>query len=166
MPRPEKQEKPHLPVPCCAIRAENLQLLTRRGLSAEDDAALIRPGRWLRADRRPSSTVGERARRTARSRSVRYLGADHPMYLPCTRVDLAWTWRRSRRGGLQRTLRPAAEPRVPHPDKPCCPANPNLRCGRHDQARQRDNGRQSLVAHVGANPQLRNLVDVALYNHR
>lgn len=52
MPRLGNHEKPKLPAPCCAIRAENLQLLTRRGLLAGEVAALTWPGRWLRVGRR------------------------------------------------------------------------------------------------------------------
>ncbi len=43
MPRPENHEKPQLPVPCCAIRAENLQLLMPGAPSAENLAAPMRP---------------------------------------------------------------------------------------------------------------------------
>jgi hypothetical protein len=83
MPRPENHEKPRLPVPCCAIRAENPQLLMPGAPSAENLAALIRP--WVIAHGRTHRVPGRRARnRTARSWSVRYSGAGSPMYLACT----------------------------------------------------------------------------------
>jgi hypothetical protein len=96
MPRPENHEKPQLPVPCCAIRAENLQLLMSGAPSAENLAAPMRPPGDRAWGRRADFRVGITSNRTARSWSVRYSGVGNPMYLVYTsdvpRVYLgAWT---------------------------------------------------------------------------
>ncbi len=83
MPRPGNHEKPKLPVPCCAIRAESLQLLMPGAPSAENLAALIRPR--VIAHGRTHRVPGRRASdRTARSWSVQYSRVGNPMYLACT----------------------------------------------------------------------------------